>query len=126
MGDDLDLGTDVLSGRGAEAEPAEPAEPAERARGTRGARKRSQTADIGLKRNVLTNVDLCRNVVGRQDVRGRQDVGVVGLSHCVQEDAEGGDRDPGAEEVLAALGTPGPRTPKANALSEESVGSGGE
>src|ERR1019366_857355 len=104
VGDDLDLGADVLARRGAEA--AKRAETAERAECAAAGSPREAgevaAADVGLERDVLTDVDLGGDVVGRQDVRRREYYRFVRRREVVDEDAERRDRDAGAEQVLAA------------------------
>src|SRR5690606_19973703 len=106
---DLDLRADVLSRHAERAEPADAAEPAERrgsgrarrAAGAGEARERAE-ALVGLERDVVADVDLGVLVVEREDVRRREEIGVAGLRDRLDEGAERGDRDAGAEEVLRA------------------------
>ena len=108
---DLDLRADVLARRGepAEAEPAEPpAAPRHRQRrASPGMPPGESTAGVGLQRDVLADVDLGGDVVGGEDVRRGEHVGVAARRSALEHDAERRDRDAGAEEVRRCRRCPG-------------------
>ncbi len=102
---DLHLGADVLPRRRPEPASKRTKRTERAGRRTRRpageARDAAEAAEVRLQRDVLPDVDLGGDVVGREDVRRGEDVGVVRRREGVDEDAERRDRDARAEEVLA-------------------------
>ena len=124
---DLDLGADVLPRRREAAAQAETAErrqrrraPAAPARAEPGQR-REPTADVGLERDVLADVDLGGHVVGREDVRRREHVGVAVVASAFMTTPNAGIEMPGAEQVRRAADV---RTAHAEREALELVGRG--
>src|SRR5690606_24838311 len=121
---DLDLVADVRTRRAEAAAEAEPQE-TERVRllaaAEPGERAGRRAADVRLHRDFVADVDLGRDVVRREHVRGREDVRLSAARERVHADAEGGDAEARAAQVARALEVR-PTNSRREALKQARIG----